>query len=50
MDYVSEKYTSHEPLVLKKADFFIRILKLNSMDYFETLRSKLMWGADRRLF
>jgi NAD+ kinase len=50
MDYVSERYASHDPLILKKADFFIKILKLNNIDYFETLRSKLMWGADRRLF
>jgi len=50
MDYMSEKYTTHEPLRLRKADFFISVLKLSNMDYFETLRSKLMWGADRRLF
>lgn len=50
LDHVSEVYTEHEPLRIRKADFFIKILKLNNMDYFETLRSKLMWGADRRGF
>ncbi len=50
LDSVSQIYTSHEPFRLKKADFFINVLKLNNIDYFETLRSKLMWGADKRLF
>ena len=50
LDYVSQIYTSHEPFRLKKAGFFINVLKLSNMDYFETLRSKLMWGADKRLF
>jgi len=50
MDYKSEIYHTHEPLRLRKADFFIRVLKLNNMDYFETLRSKLMWGVDKRVF
>ncbi len=50
LDHMSQIYTSHEPLRLRKADFFIRMLKLNRMEYFETLRSKLMWGADKRGF
>ncbi len=50
LDSLSQLYTTHEPFRLRKADFFVNVLKLNSIDYFETLRSKLMWGADRRLF
>lgn len=50
LDHVSEVYTEHKPLKIRKADFCIRILKLKNMNYFETLRSKLMWGADRRGF
>ena len=50
MDHRSQIYTDHEPLHLRKAGFFIKMLKLNRMEYFETLRSKLMWGADKRGF
>ncbi|MEA3451885.1 MAG: NAD kinase, partial [Bacteroidota bacterium] len=33
---------------IKKADFFINMVKLDSYDFFSTLRKKLMWGADIR--
>lgn len=35
-------------IILKKADFRIQILKLDNHNYYSTLRSKLMWGADKR--
>ncbi len=49
MDSRSEVYTGKAPLKIKKAGFFIRVLKLEDIDYFETLRTKLMWGADKRV-
>lgn len=48
LDYLSEVYEIHEPVVIRKAPFSVRIPKLNFQDYFQTLRTKLMWGADRR--
>ena len=48
MDYKSEVFDRQFRLKIRKADFFIQVLKLQGMDYFETLRSKLMWGADKR--
>ncbi|NOY36968.1 MAG: NAD kinase [Chlorobi bacterium] len=48
MDYLSEIYKDHEPITIKKAEFTVQIPKLDFQDYFQTLRSKLMWGADRR--
>ena len=39
--------TSQE-VVVKKASFSIRLLKFVDYNYFNTLRSKLMWGADKR--
>ena len=48
MDSRSEVYTGYAPLKIRKAGIFIHVLKLEGMDYFETLRSKLMWGADKR--
>ncbi len=49
MDSRSVVYRGEVALKVRKADFFIHILKLEGMDYFETLRSKLMWGADKRI-
>lgn len=35
-------------IVVSKSPFMINLIKLNSIDYFSTLRNKLMWGADKR--
>jgi NAD+ kinase len=35
-------------IIVKKSEFTIPLIKLNSIDYFSTLRNKLMWGADKR--
>jgi NAD kinase len=33
---------------VKKAEFSVKVLKLNMFEYFYTLRKKLMWGLDIR--
>ena len=35
-------------IILKKADFKIKVAKIKSDDFFTTLREKLMWGLDIR--
>jgi NAD+ kinase len=35
-------------ITVKKSPFQINLIKLNTIDYFSTLRNKLMWGADKR--
>lgn len=35
-------------VTISKSDTFIELIRLPGQDYFETLRSKLMWGADGR--
>src|SRR6056297_776390 len=35
-------------LKIERADFKIRLLKLNNTSFYKTLRNKLMWGADKR--
>lgn len=35
-------------ITVSKSPFKINLIKLNSIDYFSTLRNKLMWGADKR--
>lgn len=37
-----------QKILLKKAEFGIGIIKLSSNSFFNTLRTKLMWGADKR--
>jgi NAD+ kinase len=36
-------------LVLKKAGYTVKVAKRHGHTYFQTLREKLMWGADARL-
>lgn len=40
---------SGERLVIHKADYSVKVAKRNGHTYFQTLREKLMWGADARL-
>ncbi|MEX0684483.1 MAG: NAD(+)/NADH kinase [Balneolales bacterium] len=35
-------------VTIKRSDYTINLVKLPGQDYFETLRTKLMWGADFR--
>jgi NAD+ kinase len=48
MDSSSVPLTVKQKVYVKKADFYLKLLKLSDYDYFNTLRSKLMWGADKR--
>ncbi len=48
LDYRSAFFDSSVELVVKKADFNIKTLKLCDRSFFTTLREKLMWGADLR--
>ncbi len=40
--------STDQEVFVKKASFSIRLLKFSDYNYFNTLRSKLMWGADKR--
>lgn len=37
-----------EDIIISKADFKVKLLKLDTTDYYSTLRNKLMWGVDKR--
>jgi NAD+ kinase len=47
-DYLSEVYSGKMELKLRKAPFTVKILRLESNSFFNTLRNKLLWGADKR--
>lgn len=48
MDARCEKVPSGTEIRVKKADFKIKIVSLANMNFYKTLRNKLMWGIDRR--
>lgn len=48
MDYQSVVLKADTEIVLGKSDFDISFVRLNHHDFYTTLRTKLMWGADKR--
>ena len=48
LDHRSIMIKNTEELSICKADFKIRLIKLNDTSFYKTLRNKLMWGVDKR--
>lgn len=48
LDSRSATFQMDNEVIISKADFNVKIIKLPDIDFFTTLRNKLMWGADRR--
>ncbi len=48
LDSQSKVIGTQEEIVISKADFEVGLVRFGPHDYFDTLRSKLMWGIDRR--
>ena len=48
LDGRSEIYPSGSEFTIRKADFTIKLVKLYRQCFFETLRKRLLWGADVR--
>jgi NAD+ kinase len=48
LDHRSVVVNNTMDLKIKKADFKIKLLQLNNTSFYQTLRNKLMWGADKR--
>ncbi|MBL4577757.1 MAG: NAD kinase [Flavobacteriales bacterium] len=48
LDSKSETVSDSTTLTVKKADFHLNLLRLNSQNFLSTLRNKLMWGHDKR--
>jgi NAD+ kinase len=47
-DFRSERVPFSEELHIIKAPVKLKTVMLNGLDFYSTLRNKLMWGADRR--
>ncbi|MFC2175746.1 NAD kinase [Bacteroidota bacterium] len=48
LDSESRTINQGTTIEITKADFRVGLVRFEKHDYFETLRSKLMWGIDRR--
>ena len=48
MDSRSESITNEVSMAVKKADFNLNLIRLNEINFMDTLRSKLNWGFDKR--
>lgn len=48
LDYRSKILDKMVEIVVEKADFEVNVIKLNNQNFFKTLRTKLMWGEDKR--
>lgn len=48
LDHRSVVMNNSEEITISKAGFNIQLIKLKDTSFYKTLRSKLMWGADRR--
>ena len=48
LDGRSEIYPSGSEFVIRKANFTIKLVKPYPQNFYETLRKKLLWGADAR--
>jgi len=48
LDGRSEIYPSGSEFFIRKADFTVKLVKRYNQSFYETLRKKLLWGADAR--
>jgi len=35
-------------VVIRKADYTMKMIRIENISFYSTLRNKLMWGADKR--
>lgn len=48
LDSITKTIDSSVELTIKKADFYLHIIKLEDQNFFNTIRNKLLWGLDSR--
>ncbi len=48
LDSRSEPFDTNMVWKIRKSDFIINVLKFENQSFYETLRKKLLWGADKR--
>lgn len=48
MDSRHSTINKEDELVIRKCDFEVNLVEMNSKDFFSTIRDKLLWGVDTR--
>jgi NAD+ kinase len=48
LDFRSQIINNDVEILIKKADFTVTVTESMNYDFYSTLRTKLMWGADKR--
>lgn len=48
VDGRSESFPDGTVITLRRAPYTIGVMKIKHKNFFETLRDKMMWGADQR--
>ncbi len=48
LDHRSIMIKNTEEIIITKAEFKVKLVKLNRTSFYNTLRNKLMWGIDKR--
>ena len=48
LDSRSTLHSTETEILIKKADFTIKTIRLKNNTFYDTLRNKLMWGVDKR--
>lgn len=48
LDFRSEVVNANCEITIKKADFKIKMIRPNAINFYTTLRNKLLWGLDKR--
>ncbi len=48
MDTRTELIQQKTEIAIRKADFFVKLVRLSDSNYLDSLRSRLMWGVDTR--
>ncbi|MPN49081.1 NAD kinase [bioreactor metagenome] len=48
IDGSSESFTENDRITINRADYTIKVVKRLNHVFFDTLRSKMMWGIDSR--
>jgi len=48
LDYRHMAMEAPRQLIVQKSDFAVKMVKLNNSSFYNTLRNRLLWGADKR--
>ncbi len=48
LDYRSEDFDGNDELIIRRANYDIQMVKLPDASFYKTIRTKMMWGVDKR--